>query len=560
MKRIFNNIFLLLISCTVSLAAAELALRYYLYIKDTGRRFDLVISTYQKVPGSRGYRYEFDNDNNFEFKAFVRYNNKGYRSDFNWRTEKEPEEFRIAIFGDSYTECETSDFSWVDILHNRISNNKELLKRINRKKITVANFGRSGYGFQQFAEEYVTVRDWFKPDLTVFAFIDEDFERLVTPVGGLRKHINETMAKNYGSNRNINTRGYLNIPGFGGHLYAVPSGPNIFVRSLFYGGSDESLILNKASLGNAKRFLAATVAREKYLKSGDCQLFKLAKSAIMDRVRTFSESAAGNDRSNTFLKAFYESVQIVGPEPLILVNLPTFYETVNQYNKTGPVREPKYFPQAVLQNKSLQIIPLADFLPASASYEQKYSWFTLPWDGHPSNQGAELFGSTLSTLLEDYLTYTISGKGKLYMLLSATRAKDFLLLADETKERDKKERQAYLILEDARRKRDEKSYEESLELFTRVLQLAPYLGMPGLLYVERGDIYYSLGRFQEALNDYKHAIDINPDKSFLIKHASLAFALGKMDSMAEDIGHLKACCMNETEVKHFFSQLATVKK
>ncbi|MCX7181023.1 MAG: hypothetical protein NTX56_20410 [Proteobacteria bacterium] len=548
MKKVFANLLLLLISCAIGLALCELALRGYLYIRDTHRSFDLVITSYDKSPGSKGFRFQFDPENNFQFKGDVRYNNWGYRSDFDWSEDKASGEFRIAVFGDSYTECEPNDYSWVDVLHKKLSANSALLKLINRKKITVANFGRSGAGFQRFSQEYMSVRERFKPDLTVFAFIDEDFERLVVPVGALRTSRSSEIKQDL--------EHFLKIPGFGGNLYAVPSGPNIFVRSLYYASNDYGLLYDKDSLRNAKRFLATTVAREKYLKSGTCELCEFVKSALGSKLQSVLAPKVVSDQANdVFLKAAYESIDLVGPEPILLVNLPTYYETVNQWSKTGPLRAPKYFPQAALQNGALRIVPLADFLPKSASYEEKYSWFTLPWDGHPANPGADLFGSTLAKLLGDYLEYSLSGVGKPYMFLTQTRAKELMLAAGETKEREAKEVKAYPILEIARKKRGEKKYEESLELFSQVLQLAPQIGTPGLLYVERGDIYQTVGRSQEALDDYARAIAINPFQSFLIRHASVAYSLGKRDLVAEDIKQLEACCSNEADVKQLMQQL-----
>lgn len=531
-------------------------------MKDSKPNFDLVIQTYQKIPGSKGIRYEFDLENNLEFKADVRFNNWGYRSDFDWSNEKSQDEFRIAIFGDSYTECETNDFTWVDVLHKKLSAKPELLKRLGRESITVANFGRSGSGFQSFALEYLRVRESFKPDLTIFAFIDEDFERLIHPLRGLGNTPPSPAKKFRPDSRFTDIQNYLQIPGFGGQLYAVRSGRMAFVRSLYYAGNDHSLILDKESLRTVKYFLAETVARDKYLKTWGCELCKLAASTVQSIFPQLMPSVAeGSNPVDVFLRAAYESIDVVGPEPLILINLPTFYETVNQHSKEGPLRTPKYFPQAALQNSSLKIIPLADFLPKSANYEEKYSWFTLPWDGHPSNRGAALFGETLSVLLADYLVGSnTGGSSRPYMLLTGTRAQELMLAAGETREREVKEARAYQVLEVARKMRGEKRYSESLELFSEVLKLAPHIGMPGLIYVERGDIYQNLGQLQDALNDYTQAILINPDRSFLIRHASVAYALGKADLVETDVAKLKACCKNDAEVNKFLIQIISANK
>jgi len=83
-----------------------------------------------------------------------------------------------------------------------------------------------------------------------------------------------------------------------------------------------------------------------------------------------------------YIEAFRKSIEFVGPEPLLLVNLPAFYEVVDQNNKSGPVRAPKYFrSRPAIGGVALHCAD--DWLPASSTYEEKYSWFTLPWDGIP---------------------------------------------------------------------------------------------------------------------------------------------------------------------------------
>jgi len=163
---------------------------------------------------------------------------------------KEPGEFRIAVFGDSYTECETNNFTWVDVLHRGLSANQALLKQIGKRKITVANFGIAGAGFHYMAGEYLYSEDAFQPDLTIFAFIDEDFERL----GKARLDL-------IAANRKRDIRHWSaawspkSISGSGvwGRVSAIPLGKNVFDRSLYFSGSDESLIFDKKHFARTPR-------------------------------------------------------------------------------------------------------------------------------------------------------------------------------------------------------------------------------------------------------------------------------------------------------------------
>ena len=546
------NIVLILVSLVIGFVVCEAALRFYLYKKDTDRKFDLVISTYLQAPGSKGVRYEFDSENNLEFKADVSFNNWGYRSKHDWSIKKGRKEFRVAIFGDSYTENVTNDYSWVDVLQDELDKNNKLLNKSGMDKITVANFGRSGAGFQTFAKEYLGIREQFQPDLTIFAFIDEDFKRVPDNLRGNNLAI-PVPAKFYEPNDNgTNVKKFLRLPGFGGDLYAIPSGNDVFNRALYYAGSDNSLILNKDNLRDVKKFLVEFVARNRYLKSKSCEFCKLSLTAVESQFSVFQKHKS--DQSNPseyFLQAALESIDIVRPEPLILLNLPAYYEVVNQLNKIGPIRPPVYFPELALKSPQLKIIALGDFLPKTATYEEKYSWFTLPFDGHPSNIGVDLYGKTISKLLAGFIlikktSQDFSG----YMFLKAGRAKELISIGNSGGEVAINEGKANQVIETARKKRSEKQYEEALILFTQTIDLAPHIGMPGLLYIERGEIYQALDRYQEALDDYERAIAINSEPSFITRHLAVATALGKSDMVASDMKKLEACCKNSAEYKN----------
>jgi tetratricopeptide (TPR) repeat protein len=552
MKKYLANIILIFVSLAIGFAICEVALRFYLYKKDIDRKFDLVISTYLQAPGSKGVRYEFDIENNLEFKADVSFNNWGYRSKHDWSTEKGRKEFRIAIFGDSYTENVTNDYSWVDVLQDELEKNNKLLSNLGKDRITVANFGRSGAGFQTFETEYLRIREQFQPDLTIFAFIDEDFKRVPRNLRGNYSTI-PVPAKFFEPNdKSTNLEKFFRLPGFGGDLYAIPAGNDVFNRALYYAGSDDSLILNKDKLRDAKKFLSEFVARNRYLKSKSCEFCKLFLTTVESRFSIFQgHKSDQSNPSELFLQAAFESIDVVRPEPLILLNLPAYYEVINQLNKMGPIRPPVYFPEMALKRPQLKIIALGDFLPKTATYEEKYSWFTLPFDGHPSNKGVDLYGKTISKLLADYLLINKTGKDEnYYMFLKAERSQELISIGNSGAELAIKEGKANQLIEAARKKRSEKLYKEALELFTQTIDLAPHIGMPGLLYIERGEIYQALERYQEALDDYERAIAINSEPSFITRHLAVATAMGKSDLVASDMKKLEACCKNSAEYKN----------
>lgn len=70
-------------------------------------------------------------------------------------------------------------------------------------------------------------------------------------------------------------------------------------------------------------------------------------------------------------------------------------------------------------------------------------------------------------------------------------------------------------IELARQERASGRIEKAIEAFTRAIDTCADVGYPGLVFVERGDLYLKKGDFKQALRDYDNAIAVNPDASFL---------------------------------------------
>lgn len=74
-------------------------------------------------------------------------------------------------------------------------------------------------------------------------------------------------------------------------------------------------------------------------------------------------------------------------------------------------------------------------------------------------------------------------------------------------------RLALAELETARACRVKGKTELAIEAFSRAIEHCDTIGMPGLIYVERGDMYAQLGEHSKALADYKRAVTMNPQEA-----------------------------------------------
>jgi tetratricopeptide (TPR) repeat protein len=83
-----------------------------------------------------------------------------------------------------------------------------------------------------------------------------------------------------------------------------------------------------------------------------------------------------------------------------------------------------------------------------------------------------------------------------------------LLASPETK--------ALEAVERARVLKDAGAFQGAIDQFSIAIELASHIGYPGLIFVERGDMYLAIGRKDLARCDYKEAIRRNPSEASFI--------------------------------------------
>ena len=174
-----------------------------------------------------------------------------------------------------------------------------------------------------------------------------------------------------------------------------------------------------------------------------------------------------------------------GPTDILFLNLPAFYEVLNQSHERGEVKAFKFWPKYFKKRSDVPLISLMDFLPMNAPYQERYAWFLLPYDGHPRNKGAELYAKVAADVVAQYIIRELTGKGGSVTVDMETIDRE-LERASKFSVQNKNKAMEYLLeARDAHRLGD---LQNAYNLFSRAIELYPSVGQPGLIYYERVQI------------------------------------------------------------------------
>lgn len=101
--------------------------------------------------------------------AHVKINSEGFR-DKEWKINKSPDTFRIALIGDSYTDAfgVPIEARYTEVLEDELNSRCNAL---NMKKVEVLNFGMSGWGTTQELLAFRHHARKYSPDLVILAFL-----------------------------------------------------------------------------------------------------------------------------------------------------------------------------------------------------------------------------------------------------------------------------------------------------------------------------------------------------------------------------------------------------
>jgi tetratricopeptide (TPR) repeat protein len=120
--------------------------------------------------------------------------------------------------------------------------------------------------------------------------------------------------------------------------------------------------------------------------------------------------------------------------------------------------------------------------------------------------------------------------------------------------------EALSLIERARVEKAAGRFEESLKIFSDVIDRNPNVGQPGVIYSERGEVYQSLQRFEEALADYTKALELNQHRDLYLRRVNIANAMGRMEVVEQDLALLQKTYPRDPVVRQLAQQVAASRK
>jgi tetratricopeptide (TPR) repeat protein len=120
------------------------------------------------------------------------------------------------------------------------------------------------------------------------------------------------------------------------------------------------------------------------------------------------------------------------------------------------------------------------------------------------------------------------------------------------------EEEAASIVERARTAKQAGRLDEALQLFSDVIGRNPKFGSPGVLFSERGEVYQSLQRLDDALDDYTRALKATEHRDLYLRRINVASALGRADLVKRDLMVLMRRYPNDPQVLQMAAHLSGV--
>jgi hypothetical protein len=411
-----GNFILVIISIFLGFLVSEFGYRLYVYSKYLNGQYSFAVVSGKKHSDSNlvfGANelyewFQFDEKGSFVRETKFRYNNAGWRSEFDYHREKAPGEFRIAIIGDSFVASHLSNVSWTDELALHLSKDPEL-KSSAFASITVYNFGLDGAAFDDYRQIYCTAVKAYNPDLIVLNFIPEALSRRKDEF--LDKTCNQIQiaATESRVSPDISTRkrGWVEtVHGVSVHLTCsvlplTVDNPSCVSARLFLAGRETAF--DKKKMAEVKTFLAKAQLKPKLVFSNQIHLFDLLNSKVFSKVPyVISVRNYGTEDDIQRAIRVIDYIATDSRKPIFVFRAPTHIDLTD--NRTG------HYAEAFSRNATARYFDLRHDvigeLPdqnRNLYYNQNMHYFNLPQDGHFSDQGSQAYARATYNTIRAYL-------------------------------------------------------------------------------------------------------------------------------------------------------------
>jgi hypothetical protein len=349
--------------------------------------------------------YQFDEDLGFRYQAntdttgrgfsdsdqsmgtiSMRFNNYGHASPHDDALPKSASEYRLAVLGDSFTHCRTSDGNpWPTLLEQLLNQDQALKKGTGVSTFKVINFGMDGTGIVQWDKVYDKEVTRFGPDLVLVNFISHDIVRKFIWRKTVR--LNTPRSAKY---QVVLTSSSLPVD--------LNNRECVFARQIVVppevcaDAHELSLIKQEIYQYQLQRLQWFAPYPELLAKLGEPRI-GLQQRLSMNG--SFNPSHAPKKGISLSL-ATLRSIKKKHPNVLILHN-PGYEEIVDR----KPCSDAQEF---LRKGADLGIVQMGNTLPAASKAEVE-QWFKLPDDFHFSERGAEMYARAVHQIVSGRLEH-----------------------------------------------------------------------------------------------------------------------------------------------------------
>ncbi|MFZ0908860.1 MAG: SGNH/GDSL hydrolase family protein [Candidatus Acidiferrales bacterium] len=347
---------------------------------------------YAYQPNARNHQWLYDKDNDLvPHDSEIATNNMGmFGSSTDIQAAKGPDEFRIAVLGDSFCATTTSTVPWPTALERVFSTDSDFKRLVGQSTIRVLNFGLDGTGIVQWPAVYRTRAAKFDPDFVIVNFIGDDI---------LRRFL-------YRDTLQFGDAGY--------GMFACTSLPVTIANPTCRNGL--AFVIDptredyrQRAIEIKRRIYEALLQQLPWYSLNPELLAAISKGhlGLHSKLQWAKSSTPHYDTEDQAMRASLEALtQLTSvPHSTLLLHHPVVQECLA--HKSDPLVQK--FIQAASQE---HIVDMTGEMPPGASADEINKWYNGPYDWHPSSYGAQIYAEIVAKQIRAAISAELSAKAR----------------------------------------------------------------------------------------------------------------------------------------------------